>query len=163
MAAGWATFSSSRWVVLHYKAHTTAGLLSHLPIRRADLTKLQPAGSGDDDPSIRQCCDSSAACKCWRRMIYGWPIVIICLEWKLGCSMISSGGPLFGILTALCLEMRLHFCRSYSQIPTELRLCFVPPDDLFSPKQSHLISTSGGTMSGRHVLSHYPGPFINVL
>lgn len=57
---------------------------------------------------------------------------------------------------------------SYSQIPTELRLCFVSADDLFIffiffPEQSHLISASGGTMSGRHVHSHYPEPFINVL
>lgn len=31
------------------------------------------------------------------------------------------------------------------------------------PEQSHLISTSGGTMSGGHVHSHYPEAFINVL
>ncbi|CAK6973927.1 SKI family transcriptional corepressor 1%2C partial [Scomber scombrus] len=33
----------------------------------------------------------------------------------------------------------------------------------FFPEQSDLISTSGGTMSGRPVHSHYPDPFINVL
>lgn len=51
---------------------------------------------------------------------------------------------------------------SNSPNPTELRLRFVAACDLF-PEQSDLISTSGGTMSGRHVHSHYPDPFINVL
>lgn len=51
--------SKTERVVLYYEAHMTTGLLSPLPIGRADLTKLQPAGSSDDDPSIRQCCDSS--------------------------------------------------------------------------------------------------------
>lgn len=67
---------------------------------------------------ISQYSDSSACHDSflWRLMIYGaasfWPIVIICLRWKFGCSLISSGGPVFGILTALCSEMRLHFCQS---------------------------------------------------
>lgn len=36
------------------------------------------------------------------------------------------------------------------------------PGDLSPPEQSHLISTSGGTMSGGHVHSHYPEALINV-
>lgn len=56
----------------------------------------------------------------------------------------------------------------YSQSPSALRLRLVSAADLSLPSiphQSHLISTSGGTMRGRaRVASHYPHcPFINVL
>lgn len=146
--------------------------LWRLAIRWVDLTKLQRWWSASPAVLWQLCLPKlfSVAYKLWRQMIYGgassWPIVIICLEWKFGCSLISSGGPLFGILTALCLEMRLHFWQSGTFIfPNSHRaaspLCVGRWP--FFPEQSHLISTSGGTMSGRHVHSHYPEPFINVL
>lgn len=81
--------------------------------------------------------------------------------------MISSGGPLSGILTALLFGDASSFLPLpdlyIPKIPPSCLSAFVPAGDLFSPEQSDLISTSGGTMSGRHVHSHYPDPFINVL
>lgn len=79
--------------------------------------------------------------------------------------MISSGEPLsWDIDRALFADASsfLAVRPSYSQIPTERRPCFVSADDL-PPQRSDLISTSGGTMSGRPVHCHYPDPFINVL
>lgn len=89
-------------------------------------------------PGLLQPSDSSQ----WRPMIYGhasWPILIIRLEWKPGRSMISSGGPLLGILSALCLEMCLHFYQSGTSIfPNSHRaaslLCVGPVT--FPPPQS---------------------------
>lgn len=78
--------------------------------------------------------------------------------------MISSGGPARGILSALCLgdasSFAAHRDARIPKVPVRCvsALCrplTFPP--LPSPHQSHLISTSGGTMRGRaRVASHYP-------
>lgn len=78
--------------------------------------------------------------------------------------MISSGGPALGILSALCLGDASSFAAHRdARIPKVPARCVsalcrpltFPP--LLSPHQSHLISTSGGTIRARaRVASHYP-------
>lgn len=155
-------------------------------VGEADLPKLHHCGwlnNGDDDPSIGPYIGDSSSHPSpplavlsgdlWPRSM--WPIVIICLGWKSGRSMISSGGPALGILSALCLggdasSFAAH--RDGPYIPKVPARCVsalcrpltFPP--LLSPHQSHLISTSGGTMRGRArvwaAITH-TAPFINVL
>lgn len=168
------TLTTQLW--RHFYAMTWAITPPH-PVVSVKLISLNCRG--DDDPSIRPP---------WWQFPHPPPAPRGIIRWSMAALHVTycdnmSGmkiGTLHDLIwraSARDIERALFGDASsfaarrdapYSQSPSALRLRLVSAADLSLPSiphQSHLISTSGGTMRGRaRVASYYPHcPFINVL